>query len=84
LLIFFFEDFTWGRFIPSKMLLSENGTIWHSHMGSRPAYEAGLKKWVKTSRRYARQLELTSNPMKTLKYAITILGPLLSSLLPFL
>ncbi|XHR96168.1 hypothetical protein ACFJIV_05660 [Mucilaginibacter sp. UC70_90] len=78
-----FTVFIATTFIPCKLLLSDLGrAIIIKQMGAMPATTAELKTWIETSEGMEKYLQLKFDAVETIKYAIPVLAPILSSFLP--
>ena len=70
-------------FIPCKLLLTDFGrSIVNKQLGKPPRGTDKLKAWIETSEEMEKYLQLKFDAVETLRYAIPVLAPILSSFLP--
>jgi len=78
-----FTIFIATTFLPCKIALSEFGKkIAENTTGSVPQDPAALKLWIDNNESLDKFLQLKFDFIETLKYAIPVLSPVLSTLLP--
>jgi hypothetical protein len=70
-------------FIPTRLLLLELGRkICAGRMGPAPSDVEQVEKWVTANAAFEKYMQQKLDIIETLRYAIPILGPLLSTLIP--
>lgn len=78
-----FTIFIGITFIPCKLSLSEMGRkIASRQTGPAPENPTELKTWVESNEAIEKYLQLKFDAVETLRYAIPVLSPILSTLLP--